>query len=146
LRRQWLRRPVRGRRLGRCTRSLQPNDKEIDMPDTQATSWRSIVYGTPVVSSDDDRMGAVREVLGSDAEDIFHGLRVRLTNQRRDVMIAADAVTGMSDDGVRTSLPTSEIEALATYDETATYHLASVGWLRKHLGWQRDRESDEEPG
>ena len=116
------------------------------MPDTQATSWRSIVYGTPVVSSDDDRLGEVREVLGSDAEDIFHGLRVRLTNQRRDVMIAADAVTDMSDVGVRTSLPASEIEALATYDETATYHLASVGWLRKHLGWQRDRESDEEPG
>jgi hypothetical protein len=116
------------------------------MPDTQATSWRSIVYGTPVVSSDDDRLGEVREVLGSDAEDIFHGLRVRLTNQRRDVMIAADAVTGMSEAGVRTSLPASVIEALATYDETATYHLASVGWLRKHLGWQRDSESDEEPG
>jgi len=146
LRRQWLRRPGRGRRLGGCTRSLPPNDKEIDMPDTQATSWRSIVYGTPVVSSDDDRLGEVREVLGSDAEDIFHGLRVRLTHQRRDVMIAADAVTDMSDVGVRTSLPASEIEALATYDETATYHLASVGWLRKHLGWQRDRESDEEPG
>ena len=126
--------------------SQQTTDKEIAMPDTQATSWRSLVYGTPVVSSDDDRLGEVREVLGSDAEDIFHGLRVRLTHQRRDVMIAADAVTDMSDGGVRTSLPASAIEALATYDETATYHLASVGWLRKHLGWQRDRESDEEPG
>ena len=47
---------------------------------------------------------------------------------------------------VRSSLPASVIEALATYDETATYHLASVGWLRKHLGWQRDSKSDEEPG
>ncbi len=116
------------------------------MPDTQATSWRSIVYGTPVVSSDDDRVGEVREVLGSDAEDIFHGVRVRLTQQRRDVMIAADAVTEMSDAGVRTSLSATEVAALATYNETATYHLASVGWLRKHLGWQRDKESDEEPG
>ena len=51
------------------------------MPDNQATSWRSIVYGTPVVSSDDDRAGDVREVRGSDAEDIFHGLRVRLADR-----------------------------------------------------------------
>ena len=116
------------------------------MPDTHATSWRSIVYGTPVISSDDDRLGEVREGLGSDAEDIFHGLRVRLTHQRRDVMIAANFVISMSDDGVRTSLQASAIEALPTYDETATYHLASVGWLRKHLGWQRDSKSDEEPG
>jgi hypothetical protein len=28
----------------------------------------------------------------------------------------------------------------------ATYHLASVGWLRKHLGWKKDAKSDEEPG
>jgi hypothetical protein len=127
-------------------RSLQLSDKENAMPGTQATSWRSIVYGTPVVSSDDQQLGVVREVLGSDAEDIFHGLRVRLTDQRRDVMIPADAVTSMTDAEVRTSLPAAAVEALTTYDETATYHLASVGWLRKHLGWQRDRESDEEPG
>jgi hypothetical protein len=116
------------------------------MSDTQPASWRSIVYGTPVISSDSERAGEVREVLGSDAEDIFHGLRVKLADQRRDVMVAADDVTGMSGDGVLTSLTRVEIEALAAYDETATYHLASVGWLRKHLGWQRDAKSDEEPG
>ena len=116
------------------------------MPDERATSWRSIVYGTPAISSDGERLGEVREVLGSDAEDIFHGLRVRLANQRRDVMIAADDVTGISGDGVRTSLTKPETEAMAAYDETSTYHLASVGWLRKHLGWQRDAKSDEEPG
>ncbi len=116
------------------------------MRDEQATSWRSIVYGTPVISSDNERAGEVREVLGSDAEDIFHGVRVRLAGQRRDVMVAADQVTSMSADGVRTSLTRSEIEAIAAYDETATYHLASVGWLRKHLGWQRDTKSDDEPG
>jgi hypothetical protein len=116
------------------------------MPDEQATSWRSIVYGTPVISSDDERAGDVREVLGSDAEDIFHGLRVRLATQRRDVMLAADDITSLSTGGVGTSLTRPEIEALAPYDETSTYHLASVGWLRRHLGWQKDAEDDEEPG
>jgi hypothetical protein len=126
--------------------SLCAHDEEIRMSDTQPTSWRSIVYGTPVISSDNERAGEVREVLGSDAEDIFHGLRVRLADQRRDVMVAADDVTSMSGDGVWTSLTKPEIEASPAYDETATFHLASVGWLRKHLGWQQDAKSDEEPG
>lgn len=112
------------------------------MPDEQVISWRSIVYGTPVVSTDGERAGEVHEVLGSDAEDIFHGLRVRLADQHRDVMVPADAVTGITGDAVRSSLTRAGIEALPAYDETATYHLASVGWLRKHLGWQRDGTSD----
>lgn len=116
------------------------------MPDDEPISWRSIVYGTPVITSDNGRVGEVREVLGSDSEDIFHGLRVRLTGTRRDVLIAANDVTGMSAESVRTSLTKPDIEAMGAYDESATYHLASVGWLRKHLGWRRDSGSDEEPG
>jgi hypothetical protein len=88
----------------------------------------------------------VREVLGSDAEDIFHGLRVRLSTGNRDVMVPSDDVTDLSESRVETDLSHSSIEALPSYDEVATYHLASVGWLRKHLGWRKDSASDEEPG
>jgi hypothetical protein len=116
------------------------------VPETQPISWRSIVYGTPVTSSDNVHVGVVHEVLGSDAEDIFHGLRVALTGRRGDVMVSADDIASMSLGEVRTVLTQSQIEGLAAYDETATLHLASVGWLRKHLGWQKDAKSDEEPG
>jgi hypothetical protein len=116
------------------------------MPDPQPASWRSIVYGTPVISVDNEPVGEVREVLGSDGEDIFHGLRVRLSRQGREVMVAADDVTAIFPARIETGLTQGELAALAVYDETATYHLASVGWLRKHLGWQQDSESDEEPG
>ena len=116
------------------------------MPEIEPISWRSIVYGTPVTAADGIRIGAVHEVLGSDAEDIFHGLRVALTGRRDDVMVSADDIASMSLVVVRTDLTRSQIEALPAYDETATYHLASVGWLRKHLGWQKDAKSDEEPG
>lgn len=116
------------------------------MPDDQPTSWRSIVYGTAVISADDERVGDVREVLGSDEKDIFHGLRVRLAGQRRDVMVPADDITDLTVTSVKTSLTKPEIEAIASYDETATFHLASVGWLRKHLGWRQDSKGDEEPG
>jgi hypothetical protein len=116
------------------------------VPDTDPIAWRGVVYGTPVTTVDRVRVGTVREVLGSDAEDIFHGLRVGLAAGHRDVMVPANNVTTMSADEVQTNLSRSEIEALPTYDETSTYHLASVGWLRKHLGWKKDAASDEEPG
>jgi PRC-barrel domain protein len=117
-----------------------------DVTDSGPISWRSVVYGTRVVSSDDGRVGTVREVLGSDGEDIFHGLRVTLAGGHRDVLLPADDVESLSAEEIRSDLTRAEIDALPAYDEEATYHLASVGWLRKHLGWKRDSKSDEEPG
>jgi len=67
------------------------------VPETQPISWRSIVYGTPVISSDNERVGTVNEVLGSDSEDIFHGLRVALTGRRQDVMVDAEGSAGARD-------------------------------------------------
>jgi hypothetical protein len=114
--------------------------------DPEPISWRSVVYGTPVVSSDGAHEGDVHEVLGSDAEDIFHGLRVALKGAKRDVMVPASDVASLAAEEVRVELSRAELEALPTYHEQATFHLASVGWLRKHLGWSKDSKSDEEPG
>jgi hypothetical protein len=115
------------------------------MTDSTPTSWRGIVYGTDVLAADGTRVGTVREVLGSDQEDIFHGIRVARSGHR-DAMIAAEDLSDMTTTSLTTSLTSAEVGALPDYDETATYHLASVGWLRKHLGWTKDSKSDEEPG
>lgn len=115
------------------------------MSQNQPVSWRSIVYGTAVISSDNQPVGTVHEVLGDDAEDIFHGLRVTLTDGHRDVMVTADDVVSLGWDAIGISLTKADAESLPPYHEEATYHLASVGWLRKHLGWQSDSKSDEEP-
>ena len=120
--------------------------EEAIVSDIQPISWRSIVYGTPVTATDNARVGTVNEVLGSDAEDIFHGLRVTLIGRHRDVMVARDDIASLSADAIRTHLTRSDLDALPTYDDVATYHLASVGWLRQHVGWKKDAESDEEPG
>jgi uncharacterized protein YrrD len=108
--------------------------------------WRAVVYGTPVLASDGSPVGTVREVLGSDSEDVFHGLRVQIDSSKREVMVPADDVTALSTERIETDLTRSAVDALAPYDEVASYHLASVGWLRKHLGWAQDSKSDEEPG
>jgi hypothetical protein len=115
-------------------------------PQSEPVAWRAIVYDTPVFGSDGNRVGIVREVLGSDSEDIFHGLRVELDRGGRHVMILADSVTLITKGRIETGLASAPVAALPTYEEEATYHLASVGWLRKHVGWKRDSESDEEPG
>lgn len=119
------------------------------MTDGDPVSWRGLIYGTPVLASDGTRVGSVREVLGSDAEDIFHGLRVELdgeTEAKRDVMIPAEAIDSLGTADVRVARSAADVRALPAYDEASTYHLASVGWLRKHLGWTRDSSSDEEAG
>jgi hypothetical protein len=116
------------------------------MTSADPIGWRGIVYGTPVMATDGSRVGSIREVLGSDSADIFHGLRVGLAHGRRDVMVSADNVTSMSTAEIGLDLSRTDVDSLPTYDEVATYHLASVGWLRKHLGWTKDSASDEEPG
>ena len=108
-------------------------------------AWRSVLYGSSVFADDGTKVGTVHEILGSDSEDIFHGVRVRLSN-RRDVMVSSDDVTNLSTDGVSTQLTRTAIEALPTFAESENYHLSSVGRLRKHLGWKQDSGSDEEAG
>jgi uncharacterized protein YrrD len=117
------------------------------MTDPTPIAWRAIVYDTPVLAADGTRIGAVREVLGSDAEDIFHGIRVNVDGKvADDLMLPADRVTQITSDAVTSDLARTDATRLSRYDERATYHLASVGWLRKHLGWTKDASSDEEPG
>jgi hypothetical protein len=119
------------------------------MTDTQPgtpIAWRAVTYGTPVFSADGQAAGTVLEVLGSDAEDIFHGVRVGLSQSHRQVVVPAADVTGLTDARVDTGLSLAAIQTLPAYTEEATFHLASVGWLRKHIGWKKDSGSDEEPG
>ena len=116
------------------------------MTDSVPIAWRTVVYGTTVISSDGETAGEVREVLGSDADDIFHGLRVTLHGGHRDVMLAADDIESLTATVITSRLTKAELDALPAYDETASYHVAEVGRFRKHLGWTKDSESDEEPG
>ena len=108
-------------------------------------AWRAIVYDTPVFAAGGERIGTVREVLGSDAEDVFHGLRVGPDDGSADRLVLADDVSLISKQRIETRLSEAEVAALEPYHELDTYHLASVGWLRRHLGWTKDSKRDEEP-
>jgi len=115
------------------------------MTDPTPIAWRAIVYDAPVLAADGTRLGTVREVLGSDADDIFHGIRIaRGGDSKHDAMIASERITTMTHEAIATNVAATE--TLPAYDETASYHIASVGRWRKHLGWVKDSDRDEEPG
>jgi len=117
------------------------------MTQEPSIAWRAIVYGTPVYAADGSRVGTVREVLGSDADDIFHGIRVNVDGRTKDdVVVTPEDIGVCTTSAIRLDLAPEKVRAMPAYDEEATYHLASVGWLRKHLGWRRDSSGDEEPG
>jgi hypothetical protein len=130
--------------------AVRPNIRQLEeivVTDTQRpVAWRAVVYGTPVVSADGQRVGEVHEMLGSDADDIFHGIRLARGGGHPDALVESDDVASLTATEIRLGLSRLEVEALPAYAEAATYHLASVGWLRKHLGWKKDSESDDEPG
>jgi hypothetical protein len=114
--------------------------------DGGAASWRTIRYGGTVSGADGEPLGTIVEVLGSDAEDIFHGLRVRLHGDDHDRVVPANDVTSITPLGVETDLVAADLVSLEVYAEEATFHLGTVGRFRKHVGWRADDKSDEEPG
>ena len=51
--------------------------------DTQPVSWLTIRAETPVFSVDEQEVGSVHEVLGSEQADIFHGIVVQIGSARQ---------------------------------------------------------------
>ena len=116
-------------------------DQPVKFPESeenQPIAWKAILANTPVYASDGEQVGVVDEVLGSQDEDIFHGLVVRSPAVQHNVAILADSVSRITRSRIDASLTTQEIRALPVYKEEASYTLGMVGLLRKHLGWKRD--------
>ncbi len=108
------------------------------MSDDDPIAWRAIVYGTPVLSNDGTKAGEVREVLGSDGEDIFHGVRMAHGGGHGDTVVSADDITSMTSSAIQTALTRAELAALPPYVEEASFHIGSVGRFRKHSGWKQE--------
>jgi hypothetical protein len=126
-------------------RSGQKLRREFSVVESDPVSWRAVVYGTPVLATDGTQVGTVKEVLGDDSEDIFHGLRVALASGGADVVVAAEDIDTLTQGSIGVNLPAAAIAAQPAYTEVDNFHLAPMG--RKHeLGWQKDSKSDEEPG
>jgi uncharacterized protein YrrD len=109
----------------------------------QPLSWKALLADTPVFSSEGQEVGSVFEVLGSEQEDIFHGIVVHAGPIGHHVMIPAGTIGTMTNRRVEVAMTTDEIRALAPYQEEESYHLGFVGLFRRRLGWVQDSRDPE---
>lgn len=106
-------------------------------------AWRAIGKDAPVYAVDGVLVGHVDELLGSDSEDVFHGIVVRLQQESsRAVAIASDDITAISRHGVVCSWTPREIALLPQHTPEHAY---ALGWkkapfLYRHLPGQHQDE------
>ncbi len=119
---------------------MDPKSKtEANGSADQPIAWRA-VRGETAVRSDGVQVGAVYDILGSDDEDIFHGLVVQLRPGSHRAFVPADGVVLMTASYVDVSLGAGEMAALPEHTEERQFELGMVGHFRKHLGWVKDKD------
>ena len=88
---------------------------ELDLPGPDdPVAWRYVKEGTPVRGPDGSQLGTVEAMLGSDQEDIFHGIAVRAGLLSTPRVVAADDVVDMTPTSVAIRL---DAEALSNAPE-----------------------------
>jgi uncharacterized protein YrrD len=106
--------------------------------DERPLSWLAMLENTPVYSSDGEDVGGVKEVIGSEVEDIFHGIAIGHGLMAKDIMIPAANVVSITNKRVDVNLTAEEVRALSPYVEEDSYHLGFVGMFSKRLGWTEE--------
>jgi hypothetical protein len=76
----------------------------------------------------------VTEVLGSEEEDVFHGIEVGGI-AGHSVLIPAVNVASITNKQITTDLSAESIRALPAFQPEHSYQLGFVGFIRRHLGW-----------
>jgi hypothetical protein len=113
--------------------SEQPSE-EVD-PEQQV-AWIRTPYQAPVFDQSGGECGITESLLGDEASDIFHGLAVKLHEDRRVVEIAAALIDKITLAGVHTSVAPEQVIDLPTYQEERWYHLGQGGLFRKRPEWK----------
>lgn len=101
------------------------------MAEGAPASWRTLQPGSPVVAADGSTIGTVAAVLGSDVDDIFHGLRLRLTARHDDVVVLASDVAEITPESVSIRLLPAHASRLEPYRETESFDVAPAALDRE---------------
>ena len=89
--------------------------RDLDLPGPDdPVAWRYVKDGTPVHGTDQKQLGTVAAMLGSDQEDIFHGIAVHTGLLGTTRVVRADDVVSMTPSRVDVSL---DADAFATAEE-----------------------------
>lgn len=115
-----------------------PADAGLPHDPEQPIAWRGVRQDTPVRSSDGTQVGTIKDLLGSDDEDIFHGIVVHLSHHDREVFVPADDVTLMTPSHIDVSYTAEQLAALPVHTEERQAELGWIGFLRRTIAWLKE--------
>lgn len=88
----------------------------LDLPGPDdPVAWSYIKTGTDVVGGDGAHIGTVHEMLGTEQEDIFHGIAIDPARGGDRRLILADAVVSLTPSRVEVRISADAVEDLPPY-------------------------------
>jgi hypothetical protein len=94
----------------------EPEPAELDLPGPEdPVAWSYVEPGTDVVGREGVKIGKVDQMLGTEAENIFHGIALKPATGGEARIIPADAVTSLTPSEVHVQVSTDEVESLAAF-------------------------------
>jgi hypothetical protein len=94
-------------------------------------SWKAIERDAVVVTTDGAELATVVEVAGDRTADIFSGLVVVLSPNATKRYLPAEHVTAIWPRRIQVDLTTTELGALARYDEPVVERLTAESFLTR---------------
>ncbi|MGZ6372858.1 MAG: hypothetical protein ACXWL8_05635 [Candidatus Limnocylindria bacterium] len=121
---------------------MADSSAEADRPrdPEQPIAWRGVLEDTPVRSSEGEQVGTLSDLLGSDQEDIFHGIVVQLARAGHEVFVPADDVTLMTPSHIDVAYTSDQLHGLPVHTDERQSELGWVGLFRRRLGWKREED------
>jgi len=104
--------------------------------DAGIVSWRMIATGMPVVGSDGALVGHVAHALGDPDRDIFDGVGFRHHLWSSPRMAPAAMVARITERAVYLSVPATQAEQCAAYQEEHVFRIGDTGFFRHREGWR----------
>ena len=96
----------------------EPEASELDLPGPEdPVAWAYVEPGTDVVGREGVKIGKVRAMLGTETENIFHGVALDPAQGGSVRVIPADSVTSLTPSEVQVQVSTEEVEGLEEYAE-----------------------------
>ena len=103
----------------------------------EQVAWTATPYRAPVLDSAGEEIGTTESLMGDEADDIFHGLAVKLKHGGRMVELTADHIQKITTEHVYTNLGRDQLDGLPDYKEEKWFHLGWGGLFQKHPRWEQ---------
>lgn len=99
----------------------EPEPAELDLPGPDdPVAWSYVEPGTEVIGREGVKIGTVREMVGTEAESIFHGIALDPVGGGGTRLIFADAVTSITPSRVQVQTATDEVDGLERFELDAS--------------------------